>query len=370
MDYKTIIELIDKYGFWTGIGIVVITLLFALAKVDSVVSIFHKGYLAVKKFFSRNEYEKNSKVTFKDSDIINHEIFNYIDFWLYSSIPTLKFKTEYRTAIFRKYLTIYFNQYKDSLYVFVHDGRYKDMDNATLKATLYSLFNDIVSKYESAMREAELPNPVISKMKMKNNETYTLLLELTNSVCDNHFYNTEKNMLKMFTILNILNATLEYTINVSSEVCDNINGELSGKEYGGFKEPVKEYTHSSLLDITEVKNDFIHIYIDSDGILVTKILDDIILDEQSINNFLALNKTINGDIKRLILIDASSDWNITDKAKRILMLNDDIAMSIARAVIIKSESKRSLFLTHLKDDVPLKVFTELNDAKAWLLTFK
>ena len=205
---------------------------------------------------------------------------------------------------------------------------------------------------------------------MKNNETYTLLLEFTNSVCDNHFYNTEKNMLKMFTILNILNATLEYTINVSSEVCDNINGELSGKEYGGFKEPVKEYTHSSLLDITEVKNDFIHIYIDSDGILVTKILDDIILDEQSINNFLALNKTINGDIKRLILIDASSDWNITDKAKRILMLNDDIAMSIARAVIIKSESKRSLFLTHLKDDVPLKVFTELNDAKAWLLTFK
>ena len=85
---------------------------------------------------------------------------------------------------------------------------------------------------------------------------------------------------------------------------------------------------------------------------------------------MALNKTINGDIKRLILIDASSDWNITDKAKRILMLNDDIAMSIARAVIIKSESKRSLFLTHLKDDVPLKVFTELNDAKAWLLTFK
>lgn len=372
IDIKTITDLIDKYGIRSAIFIVISFALYTIFKNKYVVELVKKLFdklisKSIKSESVETSTSGDSKILFKDSDIINHEIFSYIDFWLYSSLPTLKFKTEYRTAIFNRYLTIYFKQYRESLFVFVNDGKYKDLDNATLKSTLHSLFNNIVFEYENKMRIAQIPEVVISKMKSKNNETNNLLLELTNSVCDNHFYDTEKNMLKIFTILNILNATLEYIINIAEEVCNNINGELSGKEYDGFKEPTKEHSY---LDINDVKNDFIHIYIDSDGILVVKILDDVILDDQKMNNYFTLIRSVNGDIKRLIIFDASTDWNITDKAKKILGDGDDNKMTIARAVIVKKDSQKNMFLTLLKNDSPLKIFDNIESARKWLLEYK
>lgn len=365
--FEQLVEVFNKYGWKTGFFLVIATIILTLLK-SQFLNALAKKYIDkwIEKIFRKNK-ENNNKVLFKDSDVLNHEIFNYIDFWLYSSIPTIKFKTEYRTAVFKKYLFIYYKQYRDSLYIFVNDGKYKDMDNATLKSNLYSLFGDIVFNYETKMKNEKLPDVVISKMKLKNNETYTLLLELVNSVCDNHFYDTDKNMLKIFTILNILNATLEYTINVANEVCDNINGELSGKEFDGFIEPVKNNIY---LDINDVSNDFVHIYIDSDGILVVKILDDVILDDGNVTNFIHLIRSVNGDVKRLVLIDATSEWNITDKAKKVLSLQDDTQMIVARAIVVRTESQKGVFLNSLKESAPLRIFNSIDDARSWLFTFK
>lgn len=367
INLEQMIGIIHNYGLKTGLFLIISTTILALLKSKILGELLKKHIDKwIENVFRKNKDNAN-RVVFKDSDVLNHEIFNYIDFWLYSSIPTLKFKTDYRTAVFRKYLFVYYKQHRDSIHLFVNDGKYKDMDNATLKSNMYSLFGDIVFSYESKMKNEKLPDAVIAKMKLKNNETYALLLELVNSVCDNHFYDTDKNMLKMFTILNILNATLEYTINVATEVCDNINGELSGKEFDGFTEPSKQNTY---LDIKDVKNDFVHVYIDSDGILIVKILDDVILDEYNMITFMHLIRSVNGDVKRLVLIDALSDWNITDKAKKVLSTQDDTQMIISRAVVVKTESQKGVFINSLNGNVSNRIFNTFDEAKNWLLAFR
>ena len=133
-----------------------------------------------------------------DSDITNHDIFNYIDFWTYSKVPTIQFSTEYRTAVFRKYLTIYLKSYKRKISDFVNSKEYQDMDDA---------------------------------------KVWKALLDLIEGICNSRFYDSEKNFLKVYSILNILLSVLENTISNSESVCNSINGALKGLKFDGKVEP-------------------------------------------------------------------------------------------------------------------------------------
>ena len=66
-------------------------------------------------------------------------------------------------------------------------------------------------------------------MKERNNETITLIIDLTESICSSEFYNSESNLLKIFSIQNILLSVLQNTITNSIVVCNSINGELKGQ---------------------------------------------------------------------------------------------------------------------------------------------
>jgi hypothetical protein len=50
-------------------------------------------------------------------------------------------------------------------------------------------------------------------------------------------YVADKNLLKVYSILNILLSVLENTISNSEEVCDSINGQLKGLKFDGKIEP-------------------------------------------------------------------------------------------------------------------------------------
>ncbi len=172
-----------------------------------------------------------------DSDISNHDIFNYIDFWMYSKIPTFQFSTEYRTVVFRKYLTIYLRSYKKNISKFVTDKKYQEMDQAQIWKELLNLINTIVYDYEREMVEVGIPKIVVDKMKLKNNDTITLTIDLIEGICNSQFYTSDKNLLKVYSILNILLSVLENTISHSETVCDSINGQLKGLTFEGKKEP-------------------------------------------------------------------------------------------------------------------------------------
>jgi hypothetical protein len=173
--------------------------------------------------------DRKPKNSINISHIVNHNMFNYIDFWIYSKVPTLNFSTEYRTIVFRKYLTILLMKYRDNVQKYISSAVYEKMDEQELWKSVLTLLNTIVYDYEKEMESMGIPKIVINKMKARNNETITLIIELTESVCSCEFYNSEHNLLKIYTIQNILLAVLQNAIFNSEIVCNTINGDLKGQ---------------------------------------------------------------------------------------------------------------------------------------------
>ena len=239
MDIKDLFALVGEHGILTFLIVLVGFVIFMLAKANLLGDVF-KG---IGKIFKRRGGEKievktsSTQVQVKESDIINHEIFNLIDFWVYSKIPTMELRTDFRTAVFQKYLHIYFKSYKDVLHICVNNGAYKEMDNPELRQNLLKVITDIVFDYESEMRKDKIPEIIITKMKSKNNDALNLTIDLINSICDSDFYNSEHNLLKVYSFLNIVLSILENTMSHCEDVSDNINGELKGLRFGGYKEP-------------------------------------------------------------------------------------------------------------------------------------
>jgi hypothetical protein len=239
MDVKDIADLLNKYGFKGTLFAVVVFLIITMLKSNWFSTILSKLSDAfVEKFMRSKVKEVNSHVkAIADSDITNHDIFNYIDFWTYSKVPTIQFSTEYRTVVFRKYLTIYLKSYKKKIAEFVNSKEYQQMDDAKVWRALLDLINQIVYDYEREMIESGLPKIVVDKMKAKNNDTITLTIDLIEGICNSQFYDSEKNFLKVYSILNILLSVLENTISNSETVCNSINGQLKGLKFDGKIEP-------------------------------------------------------------------------------------------------------------------------------------
>lgn len=233
--------IVEKYGLKGAIFIVFIFLMITMIK-----SKWFSDFLSkfsdriVEKFMKNKAKDFHSQVKqLTESDISNHDIFNYIDFWMYSKVPTLQFSTEYRTVVFRRYLSIYLKSYKSKIQDFVNSKDYQMMDDAKIWKALLDLINRIVYEYEKEMIDSGIPKIVINKMKVKNNDTITLTIDLIEGICNSQFYDSDKNLLKVYSILNILLSVLENTISNSESICNSINGSLKGLT---FTESGKTYT--------------------------------------------------------------------------------------------------------------------------------
>jgi len=174
---------------------------------------------------------KSREKVIAESDIVNHDIFSYIDFWIYSKIPTFKFSSEYRTVVFRRYLSIFLKTHKDKIKEFIENKEFEKMDDSQLWTSLLKLINDIIYNYEKEMLSVGIPMIIIEKMKVKNNDTISLTIDLIEGVCNSQFYDSDKNYLKIYSILNILLSILENTICNSDLICNSINGQLKGMKF-------------------------------------------------------------------------------------------------------------------------------------------
>jgi len=74
-------------------------------------------------------------------------------------------------------------------------------------------------------------------MKLKNNDTIQLTIDLIQNISNSQFYQSENNFLKIYSILNIILSVLENTMSNSESVCNSINGSLKGLIFDGKKEP-------------------------------------------------------------------------------------------------------------------------------------
>lgn len=238
MKLEEISNLFENYGTKGGIFIIFIFILISLIKSkwfgDFLGKISDKF---MENFIKRRTRDNNSVKIITESEVTNHDIFNYIDFWIYSKIPTFNFSTEYRTAVFRKYLTIYLRSYKKNISSFVNSKEFQKMGDSEIWKALLELINRIIYDYEKEMEEVGIPRIVIEKMKSKNNDMITLTIDLIEGICNSQFYSSDNNLLKVYSILNILLSVLENTISNSEQICNSINGQLKGLTFEGKTEP-------------------------------------------------------------------------------------------------------------------------------------
>jgi len=222
--------------------VVVLFILYAFLKTNWVMSKITKLFDNL--FTSKTKTSNSMNM----SHILNHNMFNYIDFWIYSKVPTINFSTEYRTIIFRKYLTIFLMKYRDNMHQYIDSKVYEPMDDSELWKSILSLLNNIVYDYEKDKESMGIPKMIIQKMKERNNETITLIIDLTESVCSSEFYHSENNLLKIYSIQNILLSVLQNTITNSIVVCNSINGGLKGQfvVVDGKKIIEKEIEHKKI----------------------------------------------------------------------------------------------------------------------------
>jgi hypothetical protein len=228
MGIQDIFTILDKYG-WKGFLVAIILFIIGIIiKSDWFSNWWSKLTDKLVEFFMKKKVKDIPHTEISESDIINHDIFNYIDFWTYSKVPTLQFSSEYRTIVFKKYLTIFLKSYKRGLLEFVQSKEYQNMDQSELWKNLLELINKIVWSYEKECEESGIPKIVIMKMKSKNNDTITLTIDLIESISNSSFYESDKNFLKMYSIMNILLSILENAISNSESICNAINGQLKG----------------------------------------------------------------------------------------------------------------------------------------------
>ena len=239
--WKDISETFEKHGFKSIIVIILIVIIYSIGKskwfsdkIGKVSDWFLDKFMKNKV----KDVEPNVR-KINISDIDNHDVFNFIDFWTYSKVPTFQFSTEFRTLVFRKYLTIYLKNYKKNIEKFLHDKNYETMDEPQILKAFLNLVNQTVFDYEREMVEVGIPAIIIEKMKIKNNDNILLTIDLVEGICSSQIYDSEKNLLKVYSILNILMSVLENTVNGSEAICNSINGQLKGMTFNGKTEPGK-----------------------------------------------------------------------------------------------------------------------------------
>ena len=237
MNLDGIIAVIDRYGIKGAIFVAIIFMLYSGLRSKWFGDMLSKASDKFVEKFMRSKTKHINVKMITESDITYHDIFNYIDFWMYSKVPTFQFSTEYRTVVFRKYLIIYLKSYKTNINEFVSKKEYQPMDDSQIWKTLLDLINKIVYDYEREMADSGIPKAVIDKMKIKNNDTITLTIDLIEGICNSQFYASDKNLLKVYSILNIMLSVLENTISNSEPICNSINGQLKGLSMDGKTEP-------------------------------------------------------------------------------------------------------------------------------------
>lgn len=240
-EISEIVELLEKYKIESA-GLVSISVAaYLLIKNGVLTKVFNTLFERLLDWAIKKKNQGGVPAIININEVLNHDLFSYIDFWRYSTTPTLRFSSEFRTIVFRKYLSIYLKSHKDKIQQYVNSKNYVNMTDSELWKSFLTLFNDIVYSYESEMSSAGVPKVVIEKMKAKNNDWITLTIDLIENICTSQFYKSENNVLKVYSVLNIMLSILESTVQNSEAVCNSINGELSGLKISDagneYKEP-------------------------------------------------------------------------------------------------------------------------------------
>jgi hypothetical protein len=125
--------------------------------------------------------------------------------------------------------------------------------------------------------------------------------------------------------------------------------------------------------VNQIKTRTATIFMDADDILHIVMHRDVKMDyEDALDNYLVV-KNFTGGKKILKLIDSREPWSIDRKARAFLNKKEIKEHTIARAVVHDSAFTKilsSFILSITSSPIPVKVFTNIEEARAWLLEMK
>ena len=112
---------------------------------------------------------------------------------------------------------------------------------------------------------------------------------------------------------------------------------------------------------------------DEDDILYIVMNRDVKMDyEDALDNYLVAKNLSHGK-KILKLIDSRQPWSIDRKARQFLNHKEIKEQTIARAVVKDNAFSKvlsSFILSMTNSPIPVKVFTDIEEARQWLLEMK
>jgi len=115
------------------------------------------------------------------------------------------------------------------------------------------------------------------------------------------------------------------------------------------------------------------IYRDKNGVIHVVLFEDAKMDYYDALDHYLVIKNLSGNEPVLKLIDSRVNWSIQAKARKYLAGKEVKEKTIARAVLQNSSLKKIMvnFFNELnKPEVPTKMFTDYDEAYAWLMSMK
>jgi len=127
------------------------------------------------------------------------------------------------------------------------------------------------------------------------------------------------------------------------------------------------------MDSGKTQTNTASIYKDKNGVIHVVLFEGAKMDYYDALDHYLVIKNLSGNEPVLKLIDSRADWSIQAKARRFLAGKEVKEKTIARAVVQYSTIKSVLlnFFNEMnKPEVPTKIFTDYDEAYAWLMKMK
>ena len=127
------------------------------------------------------------------------------------------------------------------------------------------------------------------------------------------------------------------------------------------------------MDSSKTETNTASIYKDKNGVIHVILRAGIKMDYYDALDHYLVIKNLSGSEPVLKLVDSRVNWSIQPKARRFLAGKEVKEKTIARAVLQNSSFKSALinFFNELnKPEVPTRVFTNYDEAYAWLMEMR
>ena len=137
--------------------------------------------------------------------LLNHSLFTHADTWLQLVIPQLNV-----TATAKKFLTIKFAAFQDSLKKLVKATDFNELSDAEMHALLSHNLNETVTDYLADARRVAIPSAFISNFNKWHKRVVDILVRAIEDNVKSVIYSDQNS--KMYAILTAYDAALSATI--------------------------------------------------------------------------------------------------------------------------------------------------------------